>query len=69
MERGNEKEALGFKEGTSKKWEDLFDKKSYPAIPEVHQIIDIITKRTPLKKYQVFERLILNGLKYTKFSK
>lgn len=69
LQRGSERDVLDFEEGVSKKWEELFEKKSYPAMPEIHQIIDIITKRTPLKKYQVFERLILNGLKYTKFTK
>jgi hypothetical protein len=69
MNTGSEKQTLDFEEGVALKWEDTHPKKSYPATEEIHQIIDIITKRTPLRKYQVFERLILNGLKYTKFPK
>lgn len=67
LKKGEDRDSLSFEEGVAVKWEELHPKKSYPAIPEIHQIIDIITKRTPLKKYEVFERLILNGLKYTKF--
>lgn len=63
------KKSLSFEEGVATKWEESHPKRTYPALPEIHQIIDIITQRTPLKKYQVFERLILNGLKYTKFIK
>jgi len=63
------KQSLSFEEGVAVKWEETHPKRTYPALPEIHQIIDIISRRTALKKYQVFERLILNGLKYTKFVK
>lgn len=40
---------------------------SFPARPELDSIINLIHKRTKVKKYKIFELLILNGLKNTKF--
>jgi len=56
---------------TKKKEKIKFDDKnpiiSFPARPEIDEIINIINCKTGVKKYKIFEMLILQGLKGTKF--
>jgi len=56
---------------TSKKEKIKFDDKlptfSFPARVEIHEVIAVLSQKTPLKKYQIMELLLLNGLKSVNF--
>lgn len=56
---------------TKKKEKIKFDDKnpiiSFPARPEIDEIINIINCKTGVKKYKIFELLILEGLRHTEF--
>ena len=49
------------------KFDDRNPIMSFPARPELEKIINLIYERTGVKKYKIFELLIVNGLKNTEF--
>lgn len=55
------------KKKTKIKFDDRNPIISFPARPELEEIIDLIFTRTGEKKYKIFEILLLNGLKNTEF--
>jgi type I site-specific restriction endonuclease len=54
---------ISFVPGEKVKFDDKYPIFSSPARTEIHEIINILCKNSTMKKYEIFELLIYNGLK------
>lgn len=61
--KSEKKVNLSFIPGTKVKFDDKYPIFSSPARKEIHEVIDILCKNSSMKKYEIFELLILHGLK------
>lgn len=54
---------ISFTIGKKIKFDDKYPIFSCPARKEIHEAISYLCKVSPMKKYQIFEMLVLRGLK------
>lgn len=54
---------ISFTIGKKVKFDDKFPIFSCPARKEIHEMMEYLSQVSPMKKYQIFEMLVLNGLK------
>jgi len=69
IEKAKEEESrkLKFQKGQRKKFDEKFPILPIPARKEFHEVIDILFQNSNLKKYELMEILLYNGLKHTNF--